>query len=298
MKKLLFDGIARAKQSGPFWMVMAGLTFAVMGVFVKLGSQTFSTAELVFYRCAAGLIGIGIIVTLRGQSLKVSRTSLKLHLSRSISGFIALMLYFYAISHLPLATAVTLNYTSPIFFVLVLTLQQRQWPHWNQICSVLLGFAGVVLLLRPTISNDQWLAGLLGLGSGVLASIAYLNVSELGKAGEPEWRTVFYFSLVSTLGAACWMLFQPQALHWPSLHGWVIVICMGVAATLAQLSMTRAYRKGRSLVVVSLAYLTVLFSTLFSWGIWGDRLSVLSLLGMLLIAGAGIWAGATRLQRG
>ncbi|QLG89824.1 DMT family transporter [Chitinibacter bivalviorum] len=278
-------------------MVMAGFMFAIMGVFVKLGSEVFSTAELVFYRCAAGLIGIGVIVLSQGKSLLVDRASLKLHLSRSVSGFVALMLYFYAISHLPLATAVTLNYTSPIFFVLVLTFARKQWPRRGQIFSVLLGFIGVVILLRPTISSEQWLAGLLGLGSGMLASIAYYNVSELGKVGEPEWRTVFYFSLVSTIGAGAWMLLQSTPLHWPDFQGWMVVVCMGVAATLAQLSMTRAYRKGRSLVVVSLAYLTVLFSTLFSWVIWRDQISLFSLVGMLLIALAGIWAGATRLQR-
>jgi drug/metabolite transporter (DMT)-like permease len=233
----------------------------------------------------------------QGKSLAVSRASLKLHLSRSISGFNALMLYFYAISHLPLATAVTLNYTSPIFFVLLTTLRQGQWPHWRQIACVMLGFVGVVFLLQPTLSSEQWLAGVLGLGSGILASVAYLNVSELGKAGEPEWRTVFYFSLVSTLGAGLWMLLQADALHRPSWPDWGVVACMGAAATLAQLCMTRAYRKGRSLVVVSLAYLTVVFSTVFSGLIWGDEISLISLLGMALIAAAGIWAGATRAQR-
>ncbi|WP_348945001.1 DMT family transporter [Chitinibacter sp. FCG-7] len=287
----------KASQSGPFWMVLAGLAFAVMGVFVKLGSATFSTAELVFYRCAAGLIGIALIVLPQGKSLRVGADSLKLHLSRSVSGFVALMLYFYAIGHLPLATAVTLNYTSPIFFVLLVTMRQRQWPQSSQILSVLLGFVGVLFLLRPTLNGDQWLAGILGLGSGMLASVAYLNVSELGKAGEPEWRTVFYFSLVSTLGAGAWMLLQTPALHRPSVGEWLIVLGMGVAATLAQLCMTRAYRKGRSLVVVSLAYLTVLFSTLFSFLLWQERISPLAILGMLLIAVAGIWAGATRVQR-
>ncbi|WP_228028122.1 DMT family transporter [Chitinibacter fontanus] len=289
--------ILRCNQSGPFWMVLAGMAFAVMGMFVKLGSQHFSTAELVFYRCGAGLLGIGAVVWWQGKSIRLDRIGLKLHLSRSVSGFVALMLYFYAIGHLPLATAVTLNYTSPIFFVLVVTVHQQRWPSSQQLLSVLLGFVGVVLLLRPTLSSEQWLAGVLGLGSGILASVAYLNVSELGKYGEPEWRTVFYFSLVSTVGAGCWMLLQPQSLHWPSWSQGLVLLCMGAAATLAQLCMTRAYRKGRSLVVVSLAYLTVAFSTLFSGLIWGDAISLVSLIGMLLIVVAGIWGGATRLQR-
>ena len=278
-------------------MILACFSFGLMGVFVKIGADTLSTAELVFYRCAAGLIVIWLMILPQQRSIKVSKSMLRLHLSRSISGFIALLFYFYAISQLPLPTAVTLNYTSPLFFVFLVLLKQKQWPQWQSLCSVALGFLGVVLLLKPTFSADQWLAGALGLLSGLLASVAYLNVNELGKAGEPEWRTVLYFSLVSTLGAGLIMVFQPNGLHHPDFSGWLVILGMGITATIAQLSMTRAYRKGRSMVVVSLAYLTVLFSTLLNWLIWGASPSGSAIFAMLLIVGAGIWSSATRSQR-
>lgn len=284
------DVIKSWRHSGPFWMVVAGLAFGVMGVFVKLASTQLSTAELVFYRCLAGLAGIMLIALPRGQSLRVSPAVLRLHLSRSISGFLALMLYFYAIAHLPLPTAVTLNYTSPLFLALVVFAWRRQPMHWQQVVLILGGFAGVLLLLRPSLPAGQWLTGLIGLGSGFLASIAYMNVHELGRYGEPEWRTVFYFSLVSTLGAACWMLLQSAPLVMPDAGGWLSVLGMGVCATIAQLSMTRAYRKGKTLAVASLAYLTVVFSTLFGVLIWGDTLPVLSYLGMILIVACGIFS--------
>ncbi|WP_245804324.1 DMT family transporter [Andreprevotia lacus] len=279
---------ARLRESGPFWMAMAGLCFGVMGVFVKLGSTTFSTAELVFYRCMAGLIAILLVVLPQGLTVAVKPAVLKLHLSRSISGFVSLMLYFYAIAHLPLPTAVTLNYTSPIFLLLLTLLWQRRWPRPVQVVAVLLGFAGVVLLLRPTFNAEQSTAGLIGLGSGLLASIAYMNVHELGQAGEPEWRTVFYFSLVSSVGAGGLMLLQNQA--WASLgwHNVWIIAGMGIAATCAQLSMTRAYRKGKSLAVASLAYLTVVFSTLFGVLIWHDVLPPAGYLGMAMIIATGM----------
>ncbi|WP_245575005.1 DMT family transporter [Chitinilyticum litopenaei] len=278
------------RHSGPFWMVMAGLSFGVMGVFVKLASAGFSTAELVFYRCLAGLIGIMVIVLPQGRSLRVPATVLRLHLTRSISGFFALMLYFYAIAHLPLPTAVTLNYTSPLFLVLVLLFWRREPLAIRQMLLVLLGFAGVILLLRPSLAPEQTLTALIGLGSGFLASIAYLNVHELGRAGEPEWRTVSYFSLVSSLGAAVWMLLQEQGLHVPGWHDALYLAGMGAAATVAQLSMTRAYRKGKTLTVASLAYLTVVFSTVFGVLIWDDRLPLPSYLGIALIVACGIFS--------
>lgn len=268
------------------WMVVAGLLFAIMGVFVKLGSAYFSSAELVFYRSAIGLAVIFTIV--RVQKLPLATPHVATHVWRGLSGFLALMLFFYAISALPLATAITLNYTAPLFLAILLTLFLKEKLHWELIGAVVVGFSGVILLLRPTLHSDQARAGLLGLASGFLAGIAYFNVNQLGKQGEPEWRVVFYFTLVATLGAGAWMLlhiFHPLAWrHLPILLG------LGASATLAQLAMTRAYRLGKTLVVGSLAYITVVFASLFGILLWGEWLDKLSWLGMGLIVLSGIFS--------
>ncbi|GAA5785047.1 DMT family transporter [Chitiniphilus shinanonensis] len=287
----------RLAESGPFWMIVAGFCFGVMGVFVKLGSSSFSTAELVFYRCLAGVIAILAVALPARRQLWVPWPAMRVHLTRSVSGFVSLMLYFYAIGHLPLPTAVTLNYTSPLFLMLLTALWLKQPPQAGQWLAIVVGFAGVALLLRPTLDATQWLAGVVGLSSGLLASIAYMNVHELGRLGEPEWRTVYYFSLVSSLGAGLVMLCQPQALTPLSFGNLWILLGMGVAATCAQLSMTRAYRKGKSLIVASMAYLTVVFSTLFGMLIWRDVLPVSSYAGMLLIVGCGILSTAASSRR-
>ncbi|WP_284196810.1 DMT family transporter [Chitinimonas prasina] len=270
--------------SGPFWMLVASVLFACMGVFVKLGAAHFSTAELVFYRCFVGFLVVGGVVLLRGGSL--ATPVLGKQFTRAIAGTISLMLYFYAIAHLPLATAVTLNYTSPLFLGLLTTLWLHERPSWQLFGGLLLGFAGTVILLQPTFERDQWLAGLLGLCSGLGAGIAYLNVRMLGEAGEPEWRTVFYFSLIATVAAGGWMLFDRfSPLTWSNI--W-IVLGMGACATLAQLAMTRAYSRGRTLVVASLAYATVLCSSLFGMLIWGDAHDLSSWLAMGLIVASGV----------
>ncbi|MFC4158722.1 DMT family transporter [Chitinimonas lacunae] len=270
--------------SGPFWMLTASTLFAVMGMFVKLGATFFSTAELVFYRCFIGFLTVGAVVAWRGGSLRSPVPGKQI--SRAAAGTVSLMLYFYAISHLPLATAVTLNYTSPLFLALLTTFWLREKPSGRLLLAIGLGFAGVVLLLQPTLGRDQWFAGLLGLGSGFLAAVAYLNVRLLGEAGEPEWRTVFYFSLIASLAAGAWMAFEPfSPVSWA--NGWIIV-GMGACATLAQLAMTRAYRQGRTLVVASLAYFTVLLSSLIGLLIWQDKLPASSWLAVLLIVGSGV----------
>ncbi len=266
------------------WMIVAGFLFGLMGVFVKLGAPYFSSAELVFYRSLIGLVVIYGIVRVQGLSLATPHVAS--HLWRGLSGFLALMLFFYAISVLPLATAITLNYTAPLFLTLLITFWLKEHVHWRLIGAILVGFVGVILLLRPSLHPEQIKGGLLGLISGFLAGFAYLNVKQLGAQGEPEWRVVFYFTLFSTIGAGAWMLIhQFHALSWKTLP---ILIGLGTTATLAQLAMTRAYRIGKTLVVASLAYTTVIFASLFGILLWNEWLSPLSWLGIGLIVSSGI----------
>ncbi len=268
------------------WMVVAGFLFGCMGVFVKLGAQYFSSAELVFYRSLFGLLVIFLIV--KAQRRTLSTPCWKMHLWRGLSGFAALMLFFYAIGSLPLATAVTLNYTSPLFLALLTTLVLRERLHWPLAFAILLGFAGVVVLLRPTFQQDQLAAGLMGLASGFLAGIAYLNVRQLGRMGEPSFRVVFYFTLLSTVGGGIWMALH--TFHPVNLESLALLLGMGATATLAQLAMTRAYREGETLVAGSLAYSTVVFASLWGIALWGELLSAMSWLGIALIVISGIIA--------
>lgn len=268
------------------WMLVAGFFFGCMGVFVKLGAAHFSSAELVFYRSLFGLAVIFLII--RSMKLSLTPPNWKMHAWRGLSGFGALMLFFYAIGQLPLATAVTLNYTAPLFLALISTLILKERPHLPLILTILLGFSGMVLLLRPTLHQEQLAAGLMGLASGFLAAIAYLNVRQLGQIGEPEWRIVFYFTLVSTIGGGIWM--AAHTFHPVSPMNFLLLLGLGTTATLAQLAMTRAYREGNTLVVSSLAYSTVVFASLWGILIWHEVLSLTSWTGIALIILSGVLA--------
>lgn len=271
------------------WMVVAGFLFGCMGVFVKLGAQYFSSAELVFYRSLFGLLAIFLIVRVR--RLPLATPYWKMHLWRGLSGFAALMLFFYAIGSLPLATAITLNYTSPLFLALFATLILRERPHLPLIFAVVLGFVGVALLLRPTLREEQLVTGLMGLTSGFLSGIAYLNVKQLGQIGEPSFRVVFYFTLLCTVGSGLWMMVH--AFHAITPSNFLLLLGLGVTATLAQLAMTHAYREGDTLVVGSLAYSTVVFAGLWGIALWGEVLPVSGWLGILLIVVSGVAASRT-----
>jgi len=265
-------------------MLVAGFLFGCMGVFVKLGAHYFSNIELVFYRSFIGLLIMYAIVRQRGGSIATPHWLS--HIWRGISGTIALLLFFYCITVLPLATAVSLNYTSPLFLTMLLMLVFKERFHAPLTIAITLGFIGMILLLHPTLERNQIVPGLLGLISGFFAGIAMLNVRELGRSGEPEWRIVFYFSLMATIVSAIAMLFD--TIHAITLKNSLILLGMGSCATLAQLALTRAYSTGKTLVASSLSYSAVVFATLFGILLWDETLALSSWIGMALIIASGI----------
>jgi len=269
---------------GALWMIAAGLLFACMGVFVKLGAQYFSNMELVFYRSFLGLLLVYAIV--RQHSGSLATAHLVGHLWRGISGTVALMLFFYCITVLPLATAVTLNYTSPLFLALLVTLVLKERFHAPFAFAIALGFIGVVLLLHPVLERNQLVPGLLGLASGFLAGIAMLNVRQLGQLGEPDSRVVFYFSLIAAASSGIVMLFG--AIHPITRQNLPILLGLGSSATLAQLALTRAYRTGQTLVAGSLSYSTVVFASLFGMLLWQEMLPLSGWIGIALIIASGV----------
>ena len=267
------------------WMIAASFLFACMGVCVKFASATHSAVEITFYRAFISLILMSGLVRWRGVPLRTPYW--RLQISRGVIGFISLFSYFIAITLLPLATAVTLNYTSAIFLALNLALAgMRMRP--GILGALAVGLLGVVLLLKPTLHADQLLGGLVGLASGVMAGLAYFNVRELGERGEPEARTVFYFSLVSSVCAGVWLMFNE--LHPVDLRSGLLLLGVASFATVAQLAMTRAYTRGKTLMSAALAYSTVIFSSLFGAFFWGEVLDASAWLAIALIILSGIAA--------
>ena len=266
-----------------FWMIASCFLFACMGVCVKLASGAFSTGEIVFWRGLVSMLMMVGLAASRGIGLKTPHW--KMHLSRSVSGSIALGCYFFAIGLLPLATAVTLNYTSPLFVALVLALFFGERLRGLAMLAILAGFAGVAVLLRPTLQPDQWLGALAGLASGALASLAYVSLRELGRAGEPEVRTVFWFSVMTSAMGLTWAL--TGELHRPDGLQLATLLGVGLFGGLAQLAMTRSYRYGRTVVSANLSYATVIFASLFSMLLWDEIMPASSWLAVgLIVAGA------------
>ncbi|MES2257903.1 MAG: DMT family transporter [Pseudomonadota bacterium] len=279
------------------WMLFASFMFAAMGVCVKLASDAYSTSEIVMYRGVVGISVLLCMIRLQGGSLK---TAMPLaHLWRGVVGVVSLWLWFYAIAKLPLATAMTLNYMAPIW--IAVWLFTHGWWHaknhveWPLIIAVGMSFVGVTLLLQPAINSNQFGPALIALGSSVLSAMAYLQVRKLGLAGEPEYRVVFYFSVMNLAAGFGGHIVETggAALTWHPIntwHGALLLLGIGLCATAAQMAMTRAYRVGKTLVVANLQYTGIVFSSVWGVLVFSDVFDWHSWTGIAIILLSGIAA--------
>lgn len=279
------------------WMLAAAFFFSSMAVCVKYAAAHFTPLEIIFYRGLFGMLFTAALVRMRGVPLATRWPWA--HAWRNVVGVGAMSAWFYAMAHLPLATAMTLNYMSSVWiavFVLGGALLMRRWDdlraQWPLALTVAAGFAGVVLILRPAIAQDEHVAGLIGLASGMLAAMAYMQVAALGRLGEPETRTVFYFSLGSALaGAAATCITGWHGLNTPDAW-WLLPV--GLLAVLGQLCLTRAYTRSATMLAANLQYSGIVFAALYGVALFGEYLPLTGWLGIVLITASGMAASLWR----
>ena len=284
------------------WMIASSFLFATMGVCVKFASSYFTSAELVFYRGVLGMAFMAAYARARGTPLVTRYPAM--HAWRSVIGVVSLSAWFYAIAHLPLATALTLNYMSSVWIAAFLVggalMLGRTGPAGPSqgplVLAILASFAGVVMLLRPAIDQDQTFAGLIGLLSGLGAAFAYMQVMAISRMGEPETRTVFYFAVGTTVAGALGMLVTGLS-AWNWQHA-VWLLPLGLLASLGQMCMTRAYsmseNHGGTLMVANLQYAGIVFSAFYGLTLFGDQIPLPGWAGMALIVVSAIAATVLR----
>jgi drug/metabolite transporter (DMT)-like permease len=274
---------------GAAQMVAAGFFFALMATGVQMASERLPSAVVVFFRNLLGLAFIAPFALRAGwQGLRTRRFGE--HFLRTAAGLGSMYCYFTAIKHLRLADAVLLQYTLPLFVPLVEAtwlgepMPRRLWG------PILVGFAGVVLVLKPGLGLFHG-ASLIGLGAGLLSAVAQTGVRRMTST-EPPARIIFYFSLLATLTSSV-----PAGLRWmaPGLPELGVLVGVGVSATIAQTLMTRAYSCAPASEVGAFTYVNVPFAILFDWIRLGRLPDWGSVVGALLICGAGV--GMLRLGR-
>jgi drug/metabolite transporter (DMT)-like permease len=274
---------------GAAFIVAGELCFASMGVGIRQVSAELPNEVIVFARNLLGLALVAPWLLRRGIG-GVATDVPALHLLRAGAGVAAMYCFFYAIAEMPLAEAMLLKLTAPIFMpvIAVLWLHERVTP--LLLVALGVGFAGVGVILDPGSGADGGLGvspvSLIGLLGGVLAALAKVTVRRLSSS-EPPTRIVFYFALIAASISAVPLIWAWQT---PSPAAALGLIGIAVAATLGQLALTRGLALAPASRMGVFGYSAVVFGAAYGWLLWGEPLTSGTIAGTLLIAAAGLLA--------
>lgn len=271
------------------WMIAAALFLSIYGVCVKYaGIEGIGSWEMLFFRSLFGVVVFYLLLRMKGQSPATKHPWA--HITRSLSGTFAILAGMYAISHLNLGLAQTLNYTSPLFvgsWVAFSSMLHHDRINWGLMFMVIIGFIGVIILLGPTISPSEYYASAVGLAGGFLIAVATTFVKKLGSYKEPEARIILYLVMVGTVCGLAGTLVTGGFHSWTT-NAALFILGLCVFSTLGQLTLTMAFSRGNLVLSSSLQYTVILFSTIFGEVIFNEPVTLPVVAGMIIIVFAGI----------
>lgn len=254
--------------------------FAAMATCIKLASSELPAPQLVFLRSIIGLIIILPFVLPRG--IKFIKTPvLPMHMLRGFISLCAMTCFFYAIANVGLSESTLLNATSPLFIGLLALPVLNEKISLRSAMALAIGFIGVILILKPGTTLFT-VAALIGLCSGFFIACAKILVRYMANT-EPVMRTVFYFSIFSTLYSGVLMLWFWQT---PSLYDLSIMLIAAICATGGQTLLTYSFTHNEAVTVAPFTYVTVLMATLIGWLGWNELPDIGSSIGAVLIISA------------
>ena len=266
-------------------MLLSILLFSLMDATVKWLGAIYPTTQIMMFRCAVALIPVLVIIWMRGGAGILRTQQKKLHLLRSLMGISAMGLAFYAFSLMPLANAVSILHTAPLFMTALSVILLRERVGIRRWSAVLLGFCGMLLVVRP--GADMFASGsLYMLGAAFLIGCTTIVIRHLSKLDDPVCIT-FYFTATGVIVS---LLGMP-------LQGWIVppssditlLILVGLLGGMAQYLMTLSYQHLAIGIVSPLKYLSIVFSGVIAYLVWAEVPDLQSLCGILLIIVTGLY---------
>ena len=274
------------------WMLFASVAFGSMNALVKWTSSTADVWSMVMVRSVVITLGIYLIATHRGVSLRVNdRKNMFL---RCATGLIAMILYFTALGLIPIGQAVTLQYTNPLFVALLSGLFLSESVGIRTWGLALASFFGIALIVSPDLRTVD-INALYALGSGFFAAVAYLYVRML-RSSEHALSIVFWFALFSVIFTTPPAILNLKGpLSEPKIA--LALICIGIGAGAGQVGLTYAFHKANAAWVSAFSYVTVIVATGYGYFFFGESLDNGDIIGCLLIIVSGILLTLSRSKR-
>ena len=267
---------------GAVFLLLGEFLLAVMAALIKHLSSDVSQEMLVFSRNLFGLLALLPIVLHQGVgNLKTSR--LRVHIQRALVGLVAMYGYFYVIAHLPLAEAVLVKLSAPFFLPIIGFLWLRERISLRTVLAIVLGFVGVIFVLRPGTETFQPVA-LIGIAAAAMAALAKVTIRDMADT-EPTYRVVFYFGVIASAVSAIPLLWGWQT---PPSHVWIWLVAIGITGTVGQMLMTHAYQIANPGQIGPYTYASVIYAALIGWAFWNEALLITTAIGSVLIIASGV----------
>ena len=265
---------------GIAFMCAAALAFTIVDALVKWLSPRYPTAELVFFRGLFAFIPVLILVARSGGVAAIRTHRPAAHVLRSTFALTAMIASFFAFARMPLADVIAISFSAPLFVtglsVLLLgeTVGIRRWS------AVLVGFAGVLIMVRPggAIEWAAW-AALLAALCMAGSAIVIRTMSDTERS-----VTIVFYNTLTIMSAGALTL--PFAWVTPAVVDWPALLALGVCGGIGQLCLTESYRSAPVSVVVPFNYSAILWATLFGFAIWGDIPDIPLIAGAVLVIGS------------
>lgn len=263
------------------YMVGAAFFFSLMSLFVKLAGATVPSMQIVLARYIVMLVATTWM--LRRAGISARGTDKQALVGRSVTGFIALSCFYYAITQLPLGDVTTLHYLAPIitaFFAGVALGERAGRAVW---IGGALSLVGVVLVARPSFlfggEGLPTLAVAAALTGATLSASAYTFVRKLRATDDPL-VVIYWFCALGTVFA---LPFALPVWVWPSAETWLVLLGVGVTTQIAQVYLTKGLHLEAAGRATSVGYLQIVFA--FIWGMlfFGDIPTLWNLAGAVVI---------------
>lgn len=272
------------KYKGIFYIILAAFGFAFMNLFVKLAGD-LPAIEKSFFRNLVAVFFAFTVMKKEKIPFTIPKGTGKYIFFRSLFGTIGIFANFYAIGKLYIADASMLNKLSPFFAIIFSYFLLKEKIKLYQFACVLTAFVGALFILRPGFDSVATFPAFIGLLGGMGAGLAYTNVRMATKLGARGPLIVFCFSVFSCVCAIPFIIFDHQPLTWWQL---VSLLMAGLSATLGQFSITAAYTYAPASELSVYDYTQIVFAALLGMIFLGEVPDVISILGYLIICGAGI----------
>ena len=262
-------------------MLLSTVFFGLMAVVIRLASNAgLPTVEIAFFRNFFGLLALLPFLHAGGRAVFRTR-QLPMYLVRSAIGVASMLCGFWAIGHLPMAQAISLSYSTPLFVTIAAALWLGEVVRRRRWSAVLVGFVGVLVIVRPGTEGFSG-GSLVAVAAALLSSVVAIQIKQLSRVDAPDtivfYTYVFWVPLSLVPALFDWT--------WPSGITWLWLAAIGVLGTGGQLFWTRALKLGEVSALTPISFMQLPLVTGLAWILFGEVISVWTVVGAVIIFGA------------